>query len=66
MTVTRINSGIYDVHVPNGTGGLRYAGRVQKTEGERNWITLLGHKLEYDRDFETKRAAIADLERTAQ
>lgn len=67
ISVSRVNSGIYDVHVFDG-GDLRYVGRVQKTVGDGGyracWTYFIGHNREYDREFDTKRAALNFVQRT--
>lgn len=57
---TRINVGMYDIHVVQ-AGSVVYAGRIQKSENDGAWQTFLGHKREYDRDFDTKADALTWL-----
>ena len=59
---TRVNAGLYHVHVSNGAGGLRFYGKVERRE-DRSWFTAIpvrpgSQELDYDRDFDSKRAAI--------
>lgn len=57
---TRINIGIYDIHVVK-AGKVVYAGRIKRSDYDGAWQTFLGKQQEYDRDFNTKRDAIAWL-----
>lgn len=63
MITTRVNAGIYHVHLPNGAGGLRFYGKVERRP-DRSWFTAVpvrpgSQELDYDRDFNSKADALA-------